>query len=107
MPAERRPGGVPAELRAGRLPAELTLAFLAYRGAVAAAGMQGLMEFVAFDVHRFEMLQAMHLALPKTPAEELQVARALTSFLIAGNRPYDAAEYFRGAEYQHDFPQQS
>ena len=53
------------------------------------------------------MLRAMHLALPKTPEEELQMARALNSFLNSGNRPYDAAEYFRGAQYQHDYPQKS
>jgi len=39
------------------------LSFLSYRGAITAAAQYGLFMDIAFDVHRFDLLKALHLDL--------------------------------------------
>jgi hypothetical protein len=56
------------------------LAWVAYRAAVRAAISYGEQLYVAFDLHRFDMLRGLHLPLPPTPAEELEHNRALSDF---------------------------
>jgi hypothetical protein len=68
------------------VPAWLGLAWLSYRGAVAAAMAYGSGLETAFDLHRFDLLRALHLPLPPTRAAEREANRALSEFL-QGKRP--------------------
>jgi hypothetical protein len=68
------------------VPAWLGLAWLSYRGAVAAAVAYGSGLETAFDLHRFDLLRALHLPLPPTRAAEREANRELSAFL-QGKRP--------------------
>lgn len=57
------------------------LAVVSYRGAIRAASYQGELLATAFDLHRFDLLAALHLPLPRTPIEEHRDNRELSSFL--------------------------
>jgi hypothetical protein len=57
------------------------LSALAYRGAVASARGHGRLLATAFDLHRFDMLNALHYELPVTAASELEINRKLSEFL--------------------------
>ncbi len=70
------------------------LAWLSYRGAVAAALAYGTGIRVAIDLHRFELLRALHVPLPATRSAEIALNRQLSSFLLQGV----AVEF----EYDHD-----
>jgi hypothetical protein len=59
----------------------LLLAALSYRGSVAAAGAYGALINAAVDLHRFDLLRALHLPLPVNPPAELVANRALMQFL--------------------------
>jgi hypothetical protein len=67
-------------------PCMLLLALLANRAAVAAASAYGEAIEAAFDLHRFDMLQALHLPLPKDLKSELEANGDLTRFL---RRPHE------------------
>jgi hypothetical protein len=71
----------------------LVLAWLAYRSAVAAAIAYGEGIRTAVDLHRFSLLQALHLPLPATPEEERALNGKVSRFLLQGV-PLDAP-------YQH------
>jgi hypothetical protein len=58
----------------------LALAWVAYRGAVQAAVAYGESLAVAFDLHRFDLLAALHLPLPSTPTEERKLNERLSRF---------------------------
>ena len=60
----------------------LGLAWLAYRGACATAIIYGDSLEVAFDLHRFDLLRALHLPLPAALSEERAANRELTAFLL-------------------------
>jgi hypothetical protein len=60
----------------------LLLAWLAYRGTLASGLAYGDGMRTALDLHRFALLQALHLPLPTTRAAELVVNRQLTDFLV-------------------------
>ncbi len=62
----------------------LVLAWLAYRAAIAAALAYGEGIQSAFDLHRFDLLAAMHLALPPDRETERRVNRELSDFLRQG-----------------------
>jgi hypothetical protein len=64
--------------------AAMLMSLLAYRGAVATARWHGTLLATAFDLHRFDMLQALHYELPLTPKEELDLNRKLSKFLRTG-----------------------
>jgi len=59
----------------------LVLAWLSYRGAVAAAVAYGEGVRAAIDLHRFDLLTAMHLPLPATLEQERAVNEQLSLFL--------------------------
>jgi hypothetical protein len=67
----------------------LVLAWLAYRAAVASAVAYGESIRTAVDLHRFTLLEALHLPLPATPEEERELNRKLSRFLLQGV-PLDA-----------------
>lgn len=56
------------------------LAVVPYRGALVVAERYGHLLATAYDLHRFDMLTAMHLRLPRTPDEERRRNGALTQF---------------------------
>jgi uncharacterized membrane protein YhaH (DUF805 family) len=60
------------------------LSWIAYRAAIRAAVAYGLEIDVAFDLHRFDMLQSLHLPLPDNPESELRFNGRLTDFLQGG-----------------------
>jgi hypothetical protein len=62
----------------------LVLAWLAYRSAVAAAIAYGEAIRAAVDLHRFTLLEALHLPLPATLEEERSVNGELSRFLLQG-----------------------
>lgn len=59
----------------------LLMSALAYRGAVSTARGHGTLLATAFDLHRFDMLQALHYELPLTPDDELALNKNLSEFL--------------------------
>ena len=68
----------------------LVLAWLAYRSALAAAIAYGESIRTAVDLHRFTLLEALHLPLPATPEEERALNAKLSRFLLQGV-PLDVA----------------
>jgi hypothetical protein len=62
----------------------LAIAVLAYVGAVQAAMSFGAAVRVAFDLHRFDMLRGLRLAVPKDQNAERADNRALSDFLRQG-----------------------
>lgn len=76
------------------------LAVISYRGAIRAAVSVGLMQSVSFDLHRFDMLTALHRELPATGHQELQRARTVTNFLKAKD-PKTTQEYLQTVRYDH------
>jgi hypothetical protein len=71
----------------------IALAWISYKAAVRAAASYGQALFVAFDLHRFDMIRALHYPLPNSRAEELAFNERLSDFLTMGVVPDD--------EYQH------
>ena len=59
----------------------LALAAVAYRGARRAALRYSVQLQTAYDLHRFDMMEAMHLEIPKTTQREREVNRQLSKFL--------------------------
>jgi hypothetical protein len=59
----------------------LLLAWLSYRGAIAAAIAYGEGIRAAIDLHRFDLLGALHLPLPATLEQERAVNEQLSLFL--------------------------
>ncbi|EFL19213.1 LOW QUALITY PROTEIN: predicted protein, partial [Streptomyces sp. C] len=72
-------------------------AWVAYRAAVAAARGYGEALSAAFDLHRFDLLTALHLTLPADPEAERVLGRRLTRFWAQGV-PLTALPY----EHQHE-----
>jgi hypothetical protein len=60
------------------------LSWMSYRAAVRAAVAYGAEIQVAFDLHRFDMLRALHLPLPDSPETELALNERLTDFFQHG-----------------------
>jgi hypothetical protein len=70
----------------------LTIAVLGYLGAVRAAMAYGEAVQVAFDLHRFDLLAALHIEIPAKPGQELVGNIALSDFLRQGvPLPFDYA----------------
>jgi hypothetical protein len=75
---------------------------VAYRAALRAATGHATLLATAVDLHRFDMLAALHFRLPATPAVEVRFNEKLSDFFAAeGARP--AHEVFRGP-YDHRLP---
>ncbi len=62
----------------------LLLAWLSYRAAIAAALAYGEGIKTAFDLHRFDLLKALHLPLPPDRKTEREANQALSDFLRQG-----------------------
>ena len=75
------------------------LSFLAYRGAIATARGHGRLLATALDLHRFDMLEALHYELPLTAKDELDLNKALSGFLES--RDTDAVLRMRNFRYKH------
>jgi hypothetical protein len=74
------------------IPAGLTLiAVMSYRGAKSAAGRYAVVLAAAFDLHRFDMLRAMHRRLPDNAVDEYSDNQELCR-VLAGERPIDEPE---------------
>jgi hypothetical protein len=65
-------------------------AWLSYRGAIAAAVAYGEQLRAAIDLHRFDLLRALHLPLPESREKELAANRELMLFLRQ-DQPADLA----------------
>lgn len=78
-------------------------AAVAYRGARRAAGFLAVLLHTAFDLHRFDMLTALHRKLPLTPEQELLENQALTEFLT-GRRPTPPPGKMLQGRYDHPEP---
>lgn len=74
------------------IPAGLILiAAIAYQGAKSAAGRHAIHLSAAFDLHRFDMLRAMHRQLPENAVDEYADNEKLCR-VLAGRRPIDEPE---------------
>jgi hypothetical protein len=76
-----------------------SLAF--YRAALLSALQVGTMMDVAFDLHRFDLLRALHLTLPSTASEEKIVSEHLTEFWRERDLT-KARDAWRQTTYHHD-----
>ena len=77
----------------------LLMSGVAYRGAVSTARGHGTLLATAFDLHRFDMLKALHYELPLTPDEELALNKSLSGFL--DSRDVDAVRRMSKFRYSH------
>ncbi len=84
--------------------AAIAISAVCYRGAVASAVTQGLLQEVAFDRHRFELLEAFHLSLPDTTTEEYEQAGRMSDF-FKEVAPEDARAARAGERYSHAGPE--
>ena len=64
-------------------PVFAALAWLSYRSTIAAARYQARLLAAAFDLHRFDLLTAMHLRLPKDGHDEFDLNQQLNELLLA------------------------
>lgn len=77
------------------------LALVSYRGALRAAADHGVLFATVFDLHRFDMVRALHHRLPTGVAEEFALNDELTDFfqdrrppeVPLADRPYDHSVY--------------
>jgi hypothetical protein len=75
------------------------LAWTSYQGAVSAAAAYGQALFVAFDLHRFDMLEALHYPLPANLEDELNFNKGLADFFLNGVPIED--DYWHGQDNPH------
>ncbi len=61
------------------------LAWLSYKGAISAALVYGKSMQTAFDLHRFDLLKALHLPLPSNLEKEKEDNYDLTDFFLLGH----------------------
>ncbi|MGN9914080.1 hypothetical protein ACTMTJ_41780 [Phytohabitans sp. LJ34] len=73
----------------------ILLAAIAYRAAVAAAGVYGTAVCAAFDVHRLKLLQLMHIDLPQNLSEERELNETLTTLWERATIPSAEIKYSR------------
>jgi hypothetical protein len=74
------------------------VAWLSYRAAVAAAHSYGLQMQVAFDLHRFDLLAALHVPLPGDSQAEPATYGPIQQLLRLGCRPEGSALVYRHPE---------
>jgi hypothetical protein len=65
----------------------IATSWIAYRGAVSAASSLAMVLATAFDLHRFDLLSAMHLPIPSTPGQERRSNERLTTFFRYRQNP--------------------
>jgi hypothetical protein len=83
--------------------AAFVLAALSYSAAVRAAAGHGPLFAAAFDLHRFDMLRALHYDLPRTPSDEVDLNEALSEFW-QGQERVDRSRRIKYREYNHQAP---
>ena len=76
--------------------APFVLAAMAYRAGISAAAAYGEAVRSAFDLHRFDVLAALHLALPSDPDSEVVFNRRLSRFWVQ-NVPLAGSRYVHHA----------
>lgn len=74
------------------------LAVMSYRGALRAAAEHGILFATTFDLHRFDMIRALHYELPPTLDKEIEFNRRLTAFIRRGEPP---SKRFASQRYDH------
>ncbi|PSB24757.1 hypothetical protein [Stenomitos frigidus] len=67
------------------IPVALLVAWFAYGWMLGAAATYGDLLESAFDLHRLDLYQALHLPPPSSPAEERPLGRQLTEYLWRGS----------------------
>jgi hypothetical protein len=72
----------------------LALALLAYRSSIRVGLAYGLSIENAFDLHRFDLLNALHLPLPKTRITELRSNKNLSDFLAMATSEKASHRFF-------------
>jgi len=83
------------------LPIGLGVAsLLSYRGAIVAAAQHGLFMETAFDLHRFDLIKALHLDLPRDADEERTIGERLHEFWKCVDVD-DARDEWEGVKYWH------
>jgi|GEM_PF-799271 len=80
--------------------AAMLMSVFAYRGAIVTAQGHGILLATAFDLHRFDMLQALHYELPLNPDDELALNGQLSAFLGTPHGA-DVQLYMRRFPYRH------
>jgi hypothetical protein len=75
--------------------------WIAYRAAVRAAVAHGRQLYVAFDLHRFDLLRGLHLPLPASPEAEVQINQDLSKFFgswheVGAHLPVEGYEHQPG-----------
>jgi hypothetical protein len=78
-------------------PVIALLAWISYQAAIRTAATYGQALFVAFDLHRFDMIRALHYPLPHSRAEELAFNERLSALFIEGVVP--------DVDYRHTDPE--
>ncbi|HET8684920.1 MAG TPA: hypothetical protein VFM54_24070 [Micromonosporaceae bacterium] len=79
------------------VPAPMVVTWFTYQAAVRTAAGYGQAVRVAFDLHRFDLLAALHLRLPDSPAEERAFNRSLSASW-ATDVPVELAYRHRGID---------
>jgi hypothetical protein len=74
------------------------LAVISYRGALRAASDHGVLFATTFDLHRFDMIRALHYELPLTSDKEIEFNKLLTKFLQDRQPPTGR---FANQKYDH------
>jgi hypothetical protein len=82
----------------------LLLAVVSYRGSLRAAADHGLLFATTFDLHRFDMIRALHFALPSTFAEERALYEELKGFYQGRRHPLPPLERRRFDHSIYDQP---
>jgi hypothetical protein len=83
------------------------LAVLSYQAAVGAAGSYGQAMAAAFDLHRFDLLTAMHLPLPADLISEVRANEELSSFLQQPHEYlYALTSKGQGINFRYEQPNQ-
>jgi hypothetical protein len=79
------------------------MTFVAYRAALRAATGHATLLATAVDLHRFDMLSALHYRLPDSVAQEQQFNSALSRFFASADGP-PAITVLGDIRYQHPTP---
>jgi hypothetical protein len=84
------------------LPAATALlSWMAYRASVRAGAAYGQGLYIAFDLFRFDLLQALHYPLPVDPVQEKRFNSALSKFFVSN---YPLEQRLGPVAYEHPAP---
>jgi hypothetical protein len=76
------------------------MTLMSYRGAIIAAAQHGTFMDIAFDLHRFDLIKALHLDLPDNTEQEDELGETLTEFLES-HSVQEARAAWSGVQYWH------